>query len=226
MKSIILAAGVGKRIGRKLPKCLTPLPTGKTILENQIELLKANGLREIIVVVGFKKELIMEYYPQVLYLYNPLFHVTNTSKSLMLALEYSTPDDIIWLNGDVYFEEEVLRRVLAFQGNAVAVNHARCGEEEVKYRTDEKGRITALSKTVHPAEGEAVGINKISRSTFPLFLEKLRACGDHDYFEKAMEMSIAEGHDFYAVDISDLKCVEIDFRKDLEMVRKFFKRMG
>jgi len=223
VKVIILAAGVGKRIGRKLPKCLTPLPSGKTILENQLDLLKANGLREIIVVVGFKKEVIMEYYPQVLYLYNPLFHVTNTSKSLMLALEYLTPDDILWLNGDVFFEEEVLRRVIVFPGNAVAVNHARCGDEEVKFQTDKEGRIIALSKTVNPAEGEAIGINKITRELFPIFLEKLRLCNDHDYFEKAMEMTIQEGYSFYPVDISDLKCVEIDFRKDLEAVRKFFK---
>ena len=60
MKAIILAAGIGKRISKRLPKCLIPLPTGKTIIGNQIEILRANRIKEIIVVVGFKKEFIME----------------------------------------------------------------------------------------------------------------------------------------------------------------------
>ena len=42
MKAIILAAGIGSRLGKKLPKPLTRLPSGLTIIENQIKLLKEN----------------------------------------------------------------------------------------------------------------------------------------------------------------------------------------
>jgi choline kinase len=43
MKAIILAAGIGKKISKQLPKCLIPLPAGKTIIGNQIEILRAKG---------------------------------------------------------------------------------------------------------------------------------------------------------------------------------------
>ena len=223
MKAIILAAGVGSRIGHRLPKCLTELPNGKTILENQIHLLNANGINEIIIVVGFKKELIMEYYPDVLYRYNPLFHVTNTAKSLMLAFQNATPDDTLWLNGDVYLESKVLERVIQTPGNVVAVNTAVVGDEEVKYRTDLNGYIVEISKKVVGAQGEAVGVNKISQNDFHLFYQKLQECKDQDYFERAMELAIADGVKFRPVDVGDLQCVEIDFRKDLELVRRFFR---
>ncbi len=223
MKAIILAAGVGSRIGHRLPKCLTELPNGQTILENQIHLLKRNGINEIIIVVGFKKELIMEYYPDALYRYNPLFHVTNTAKSLMLAFQNATPDDTLWLNGDVFLESKVLERVIQTPGNVVAVNTAEVGDEEVKYRTNHAGFIVEISKKVRPAEGEAVGVNKVCREDFEPFYQKLQTCNDHDYFERAMELAIAEGMKFRPVDVGDLQCVEIDFRKDLEVVRRFFR---
>jgi len=223
VKAIILAAGVGSRIGHRLPKCLTELPNGKTLLENQIELLNQNGINEIIIVVGFKKELIMEYYPDALYRYNPLFHVTNTAKSLMMAFQNATPDDTLWLNGDVFLESAVLQRVIETPGNVVAVNTAAVGEEEVKYRTNDDGFIVEISKKVANAEGEAVGVNKISRQDFLTFHDQLKECSPHDYFERAMELAIARGVQFVPVNVGDLKCVEIDFRKDLELVRRFFK---
>ena len=71
--AVILAAGVGSRLGNILPKCLIEFPNKKTILSHQIELLKEIGIKEIVVVVGFKKEIIMEKYPHVVYKYNFLY---------------------------------------------------------------------------------------------------------------------------------------------------------
>jgi len=221
MKAIILAAGFGKRLSNQLPKCLIHLSGGKTIIGNQIEILKANGIKEIIVVVGFKKEFIMEEYPCVTYVYNRNYHITNTSKSLMAALESIDPTDVIWLNGDVFLQSEVVERVVAVTGNIIAVNKDKCGREEVKYRTDPSGRILRISKNILKAEGEAVGVNKIAKKDFARLLESLRECDDHDYFEKAIELCIAKGVEFRAVDISGYVCVEVDFKKDLEKIASF-----
>lgn len=221
MKAVILAAGSGNRLGSQLPKCLVPLPNGKTIIGNQIEILRAKNIREIVVVVGFKKELIMEGNPDIAYVYNPNYHLTNTSKSLMVALDCMDQTDVIWLNGDVFLQSEVVERVLGEAGNAIAVNNKKCAEEEVKYQTDESGNIVKISKEISVFEGEAVGINKIVKKDFPILLESLRECDGHDYFEKAIELCIAKGTEFHAVDISDCNCIEVDFKKDLEKIRRF-----
>jgi len=218
MKAIILAAGVGSRIGNKLPKCLIKLPTGVTLLENQLDILRKAGIREVLVVVGFKKEVIMERFPDAAYRYNPLYHVTNTSQSLMMALDTIEPDDVIWLNGDVFLEPDVVKRVLEKDGNVVAVNKAKCGAEEVKYRTDGNERIVELSKSVVNGEGEAIGVNKITKAGFQSFLAHLKQCDRMDYFEKGIELAIQNSLEFYPVDISDCKCIEIDFKEDLERV--------
>jgi len=41
---------------------------------------------------------------------------------------------------------------------------------------------------VKAAEGEAVGVNLISEKDFCAFIEKLTACDNNDYFEKAKQM--------------------------------------
>ena len=105
MRAVILAAGIGKRFNNQRPKCLTILPNNQTILGNQIEIIRKNGVREIIVVVGFKKELVMEEHSEVFFRYNPMFHINNTAKSLMLAMEETEEDDLVWLNGDVYLDD-------------------------------------------------------------------------------------------------------------------------
>lgn len=221
MKAIILAAGVGSRLGRPFPKSLSLLPDGKRILGRQIHIYQKYGINEIFVVVGFKKELIMEEFPSVFYKYNPIYYITNTAKSLCCGLE-NLDDDVIWSNGDVVFDEGVIARLLAARGNAVAVDRKKCGEEEVKYRAGEDKKILEISKTVAYPQGEAVGVNKICRQFVPSFLQCLAGCADNDYFEKGIESAIKEQIDFSAIDISDFRCIEVDFEEDLNLARNMF----
>ena len=86
-------------------------------------------------------------------MYNPDFETTNTSKSLMLVLQSTKKDNILWLNGDVCLDKEVISRVLQKGGNTRGVNSEECGEEGVKYLTDESGKIIEISKQVKIAEG-------------------------------------------------------------------------
>ena len=221
MRAVILAAGIGSRLGNPFPKSLSMIPGRERILGRQIRILRKFGVREIFVVVGFKKELIMEEFPQVYFRYNPVYYLTNTSKSLLHVLE-DMDDDVIWSNGDVVFDEEVIKRIVEAQGNIVMVDRSECGDEEVKYKTAKHGRITEISKIVENGEGEAVGINKIARADLETFVQALRNCDDNDYFERALEFSIAQGVEFKAVDISAHRCIEVDFEEDLIKARKMF----
>jgi choline kinase len=104
-----------------------------------VDILKESKAEEIIIVVGYKKEEIINRFPELTFVYNPDFETTNTSKSLMLALQSAEKDTLLWLNGDVCLDKEVVSRVLQKGGNAIGVNSEECGEEEVKYLTDESG---------------------------------------------------------------------------------------
>lgn len=221
MKAVILAAGVGSRLGKPFPKSLSKLPYGEMILERQIRILRECGISEIIVVVGFKKEFIMEYFPGVFYKYNPLFYITNTAKSLLCAVE-DLQDDVLWMNGDVVFDGKIIQLLLQSKGNAVAVNSAHCGEEEVKYRADKNGFLQAISKQVTNPQGEAVGINRISCEDLTFFKTALREAADEDYFEKGIELILARGKRFTTVNISKYRCIEVDFPADWEVAVSLF----
>lgn len=225
---VILAAGVGSRLGRPHPKPLTPLAGGESILARALRMLTARFSRHSIhLVVGFKKEMIMEAVPDVGFIYNQHYGDTNTSKSLLKALTILGPGGVLWLNGDVVFDERVLDDLLphiAMDRSFVCVNTASVGEEEVKYTLDEHGYIRQLSKTVvEGARGEAVGINYISADDRPVLTKRLRECEDSDYFERGLELAIEkDGLRIEALDTSHRPVIEIDFTEDLARANETF----
>jgi choline kinase len=171
-------------------------------------------------VVGFKHEMIMEAVPDVLFAYNENYDQTNTSKSLLKALRGSVDGPVIWMNGDVVFDAEVLRRLQPFlemDHSAIAVNTAAVGEEEIKYTVAEDGSVLELSKQVRDGLGESVGINLIAGRDKAALIKRLDECDEQDYFERAIVLSIEhDGLRVTPVDISDLFAIEVDFAEDLE----------
>lgn len=217
----ILAAGMGTRLGRPWPKPLTQLNDGRSIMGQQRDNISEvfGQQARVITVVGFKLESILEAFPDGLFVYNENFDTTNTSKSLLKALQMSGNGPVVWMNGDVVFDPEVLRRLessILRGDNVICANTAAVAEEEVKYTVDEQGFVNALSKQVTNALGEAVGINLISGKDKAHLIECLQDCDEQDYFERGIELAIERfGVQFTPVDISDLFAVEIDFDDDL-----------
>jgi L-glutamine-phosphate cytidylyltransferase len=227
MDIIILAAGMGSRLGNPFPKPLTMLNTGKSIMLSQLDnLASAFPDDHVTVVVGFKKEMIMEAFPDLVFIYNNEFDTTNTSKSLLKALRKVRHSGALWLNGDVVFDMRVLDKIkplIESETSFVCVNRSRVGEEEVKYIIDGKGLIKELSKKVRNALGEAVGINYISRKDVKTLAERLEECSPNDYFERGIELAIErDGLKIAPADISEFHCVEVDFKQDLEKANELF----
>ncbi|MBW2998219.1 phosphocholine cytidylyltransferase family protein [Candidatus Woesearchaeota archaeon] len=223
MKAIILAAGMGTRLGSLLPKPLTALKNEKTILDFQIEkLINKIGLHNIILIVGYKHHVIMETHPKLMYIYNHKYIQTNTAKSLLYALNKIEDEDVLWMNGDVFFDELVLEKISNCENSACLVDNKNCGDEEVKYSLDERGLIQELSKEVEVAKGEALGINLIKAKDLEIFKKELENVGDGDYFEKALEnLTLSKSIKLNAIDKENLFCQEIDFPEDLEVVRNY-----
>lgn len=225
---IILAAGMGTRLARPLPKPLTELRDGRSIMQQQFDNLKKSfgENHRVTIVVGFKLEAIIERFPAATFVYNELYDQTNTSKSLLKALRASHEGGALWMNGDVVFDPEVLNRVLPLieaDQSFVVVNTSKVSDEEVKYTLGASGAIAELSKTVVGGLGEAVGINFVSSTDKAALLQRLAEVDDQDYFERGIELAISEdGARFVPVDISDLYAVEVDFAEDLERANELF----
>jgi choline kinase len=225
---VILAAGMGTRLARPLPKPLTELRDGRSIMQQQFDNLQSvfSDTHRVMIVVGFKLEAIIERFPEATFVYNEFFDQTNTSKSLLKALRASADGGVLWLNGDVVFDPQVLSRIspfIAAEQSVVVVNTSKVSDEEVKYRLDDEGYIAELSKTVVDGLGEAVGINYVSAKDKKSLIARLGEVEDGDYFERGIEFGIEkDGLKFKAVDISDLYAVEVDFAEDLERANELF----
>ena len=220
MKIIILAAGIGSRLGNPFPKPLTKLKNNKSIMQMMTENISSLYDTNIInLVVGFKKDLIMESFPDMTYVYNQYFDQTNTAKSLLKAIKKNKDQSILWMNGDIVFDKNLLLKLKEYIDkdiSFVSVNTSQVTEEEVKY-TLKDDYIDELSKTVKNGLGEAVGINFISSDYIEIFIKRLEECDDNDYFERALEIAIEkDGFKIKAIDISEFNCIEIDFEEDLK----------
>lgn len=224
MKGILLLAGMGSRLGSPCPKCLNKLPYGETIIQRQVRILRECGIKEIIGVCGFKKELIMEHMPDILYKYNPMYYLTNTSKSLLKGIE-NIDDDIMWINGDVVFDKNIILDMINNEKtNRIAVDDKKCAEEEIKYTLSCNNVIEELSKHVKNGRGEALGINIVLKEYLSTLEKNLRKCKDEDYFEKAIEYCIQDHIKFYPVNVKNNRCVEVDFYEDWKLVCNLFDK--
>lgn len=234
MKAIILVAGVSRRLfplTEYRPKCLLEVG-GKTIFDHQMDALLEVGIREVCLVVGYRREQIMDHarrrYPQVEFSFriNQHFFETNTGISLFAAAEEFLDRDFIYLNGDVLFEPELLRRVVdAPYTAALAVEVKRCGDEEVKVICDGDGRVRQIGKLIDQGQslGEFIGVARFNATMNHGFYKALDdlardPAARNDYFEAALA-KMTETWPMHAVDVTDLPCIEIDFPEDYEAAR-------
>jgi choline kinase len=119
-RAVILAAGLGTRLGaatHELPKCLVEV-AGIPILFNALDRLAEAGFVETILVVGYLEHTIRARVGRtwrsmkVSYRINADYRTTGTSRSLWLGVEEMN-DDVVLLEGDVFFEARVLGQLLA-----------------------------------------------------------------------------------------------------------------
>jgi len=116
MKAVILAAGEGKRLRpftETIPKVMLPV-ANKPVLEYVIDAVKKNGLNEIIIVVGYKKEVILEHfknYKGVKITYVVQEKQFGTAHALMHAKDH-IKDTFIVLSGDNIIDHKSISKLI------------------------------------------------------------------------------------------------------------------
>jgi choline kinase len=225
LQVVILAAGMGTRLGRSLPKPLTQIYDGRTIINQQLDNISEvfGASASVTVVVGHQASIVIDATPKAQHILNRDFNTTNTSKSLLAALRSMPDGGVLWMNGDVVFHPDVLRCALTLideRTSFVIVDRSACGDEEVKYTTSD-GYIDQLSKSVANGLGEAVGINYVSERDRLALTSCLTSVEEQDYFERGIELAIAAGiASFTALDITGMYAVEVDDEQDLERANR------
>jgi choline kinase len=227
LRCVILAAGMGTRLGLPEPKPLAALDSATTILDRQLTLIRSQfgADVDITLVVGHLAEQFDFLGDTVRRVTNPRFASTNTSKSLLIALEEVGPGPVLWMNGDVVFERTVLATcVPAIRDgqSLMVVNQGETGDEEVKYQLAD-GFISQVGKNVSNAVGEAVGVNHVSAKDRDVLTQHLREADDFDYFEAAIDAAIARRSVAFApVAITTADAIEVDTMEDFNVAQKRF----
>ncbi|MDE6177459.1 MAG: phosphocholine cytidylyltransferase family protein, partial [Paramuribaculum sp.] len=129
MQAIILAAGMGRRLGdltRNNTKCMIEV-NGVKLIDRMLSQLFSAGLSRIVIVVGYEGKSLRDYivsrYPDapLEFVENPVYDRTNNIYSLWLARDYMTADDTLLLESDLIFEDDVLRRALLSKDENIAL---------------------------------------------------------------------------------------------------------
>ena len=234
MIGVILAAGMAKRL-RPLtdtkPKCLLKVGD-RTLLERTIDAMAATGITELVVVTGYRGEMIREWintHRQTLkwtFIDNADYVHNNNIYSLWMAGEVVRGKDFLLMDSDIFCDPAAVVRIAQEPESALAVNRHECGEEEMKVVVDGDMRITEISKTCRPedAMGESVGIEKIAADYSEALYKELDQMIIEEklidiFYERAFERLIPQGHTFRVVDTSSYYSYEIDTPEDYEHVK-------
>jgi choline kinase len=158
-RAIILAAGRGAQLDG-INKCLLRHPqTGLTIIDHAV---RAFSGFDITVVVGFRAIQVMERYPDLDYVINHEWAVTNNAMSLGLALS-DKPSFVV--SGDIFFDRPLIERLLDGPENMVLTSaRENRSHTAIHCVVDGSARITEtytgpIRNIGHP---EAIGLFRVS----------------------------------------------------------------
>ncbi|KXK44285.1 MAG: nucleotidyl transferase [Chlorobi bacterium OLB5] len=232
MQAIILAAGLAKRL-RPLtdtqPKCLLKVG-GKTLLEMTINNILKNGVTSFVMVTGYRENMIKEHisgkFPglDITYITNSDYENNNNSYSLWMTKDYITGDSIL-LDSDILFDYRIISKLFSSgKADCLAVKSThKLGDEEIKVIIDSSNKISHIGKHLDPAAsyGESIGIERFSYGFFSKLGEVLERKitlenNVNEFYEASFQELYDAGNSMYAVDVSEYKCMEIDFPEDLE----------
>lgn len=243
MQAIILAAGMGKRLG-ELTKDNTKSMIkvhSKTLIERMIDQLCRVGVSRIVLVIGYKGEKVKTLIGSkinnvpVIYVENSSYAKTNNIYSLFMAKGYLEEDDTILLESDLIFSDSILEKVVGSHhpNLAVVAKYQSWMDGTVVTLDEEDNILNFLGKKAFCFEDKesyykTVNIYKFSkafsRNKYVPFLDAYcKALGNNEYYEQVLRViSLLDKPDLKALRISDDKWYEIDDQQDLANAEALF----
>ena len=213
MQALMLAAGMGKRLGRYTQngtKCMVQV-NGKALIEYAIEALVKANIKKFIIVTGYRNEILKEYIKSkfdekklngmvIEYIDNPIYDKTNNIYSLWLAKDKLIADDTVLLESDVIFDEKILFDLINCKDeNLAMVSRFEPWMDGTCTLLDEKKNIVGMLDKAHfnwsdiKEYYKTVNIYKLSKTFskqyYVPFLEAYqKAFGTNEYYETVLKV--------------------------------------
>ena len=163
MQALILAAGMGKRLGRytkDATKCMVQV-NGKTLIEYAIATLIQNNIKKLIIVVGYKSQVLIDFIAskfneknlngmEIVFIENKVYDKTNNIYSLYLACNELIKDDTILLESDLIYKPEIISKLISNnEKNLAVVSKFEPWMDGTCTLLDDKNNITGILDKDH-----------------------------------------------------------------------------
>lgn len=243
MQVIILAAGMGKRLGeltKNNTKCMIQV-NGKTLIERALTQFSALDLKKIIMVIGYKGDELREFLGDsfnglpIEYIINPIYDVTNNIYSLFLAKEQLQQDDTLLIESDLIFEDRVLEKVLAdpYPNIALVAKYESWMDGTVVMLDNDNNILNFVTKKAFNFDHKdsyykTVNIYKFSKEFsithyVPFLNAYINSLGKNEYYEQVLRViALLDKPDLKALPLSGEKWYEIDDIQDLNNAESIF----
>ena len=243
MQAIILAAGMGRRLGELTndnTKCMLQV-NGVRLIHRILDSIYETGIRRVVLVVGYKaenvKELIGNEYRgmEIIYVENSVYDKTNNIYSLFLAREYLTADDTILLESDLIFESRILTKIIndPYPTLALVDKYESWMDGTVVTLDDQSNIVEFLTKDKFKYSDieryyKTVNIYKFSKdfseTHYVPFLEAYcHALGNNEYYEQVLKViTLLDDSPLKALPLGGEKWYEIDDVQDLDIASSMF----
>lgn len=245
MQAIILAAGMGRRLGeytRDNTKCMLPV-NGVRLIDRVLGQLSQLGLSRVVIVVGYKGQNLIDYIGhryddrlKIEYVNNPVYDKTNNIYSLSLAKDKLQEDDTLLIESDLIFDDSLFRMILDNPyPNLALVDKYETWMDGTMVRIDEDNNIVnfipkkAFKYKDVDSYYKTVNIYKFSRefsqNKYVPFLDAYsKALGNNEYYEQVLRViTLLDNAELKALPITNgAKWYEIDDVQDLDIAETLF----
>ena len=243
MQAIILAAGMGKRLGeytKNNTKCMVPV-NGVPLIDRVLNQLSSLKLSRVVIVVGYEGQKLIDYIGneynglKIEYIFNSIYDKTNNIYSLALAKDKMQEDDTLLLESDLIFDDRLFSLVVdnPCPNLALVAKYEAWMDGTMVQIDDERNIVNFVPKEAFRHEQadsyyKTVNIYKLSKefsaNRYVPFLEAyMKAIGNNEYYENVLRiLSFLDCKDLKALPITDEKWYEIDDKQDLDIAEALF----
>jgi len=219
---------------------------GKTLIEYAIESLIKNNIKKMIIVVGYKSDVLIDFIHskfneanlngmEIEFIENKVYDKTNNIYSLYMAADKLCNDDTILLESDLIFEPEIITKLIASKDpNLAVVSHFESWMDGTCTLLDENNNITGILDKAHfnwfETENyyKTVNIYKFSKdfskNYYVPFLEAYQnTFGKNEYYEQVLKvLSFLSSSTLKGLPVSGDDWYEIDDPADLAIAENRF----
>ena len=243
MQAIILAAGMGRRLGELThdnTKCMVKV-NGVSIIDRLLRQLAQQQLKRIIIVVGYKGEELKSYIGQryqelnIVFAENPVYDKTNNIYSLALVKDKLQEDDTLLIESDLVLSDRLIPMAVEdpYPNVALVAKYETWMDGTMVRIDDDHNIVNFISKEAFDYQDvsqyyKTVNVYKLSqefsRHKYVPFLDAYtKAVGNNEYYENVLRIiSLLNNHDMKALPIGREKWYEIDDKQDLDIAEALF----